>query len=883
MVPIGTRLGVYEIVEPLGQGGMGEVYRARDTRLDRDVALKILPESFSSDPDRLMRFEREAKTLAALNHPHIAHIYGVEDAGTRRAIVMELVDGEDLAQRIARGALPLDNTLPIARQLAEALEAAHEAGIVHRDLKPANIKLRPDGTVKVLDFGLAKQAATTAGASAVLNSPTITSPAMTQAGLILGTAAYMAPEQAKGKPVDRRADIWAFGCVLYEMLTGRRAFEGEDVTDTIAAVVTREPDWTRLPVATPSSVAWVMRRCLEKNAARRVPHMSVARLALEKEASDVPLEVRRPPGARWRTTAITAIAGAVVGAVAVYLASRPALVPAGPGAPIQLAVATAQPHSAANGVMISPDGRYLVMRGSGGASSLHALDGSPARSIDHTAYCWSPDSRRLVLARTGSLLKWDVAGGPPVEFATLSDVSGCSWSEQGTVLISARSGLYQVPASGGQIQAVPLGDNPVDAANDSLITRPQFLPDGRRFLYWGFADGRRAVRVGSLDSPHSSVVIASDAPAVFASGYLLFQRGAALVAQPFAAERLVLSGEARAITLDAAPGGVVNHAQFDASPGGMLVFSTTNGGVRGQLAWLDRQGNILGSIPQHGGTELLHPALSPDGSRVAGSRMDPATGNWDIWIVEVRSGVANRMTSHAALDTDPVWSPDGSAIVYVSRRADAPGIYRISLENQQEQLLLDSKAMPTIPNRELRTTDWTRDGRFIVYEADGNVMALPTVGTGAALAVVATPAIEGRGRVSHDGRWIAFRSTEAGGSHVFVQPFPGPGARTRVSVNNAATPQWSGDGKELFWNTTHPHNAGANTLYSVNLTLDGDRVQASIPQMVFPPHVEMVPLIDNRPHFAVAADGRGFLVRRAESIGPAVKVILNWPAMLPRE
>ena len=419
----GTRIGPYEVSGSLGAGGMGEVYRARDTKLDRGVALKILPPSFANDPDRLMRFEREAKTLAALNHPCIAQIYGLEQSGQASTLVMELVEGEDLAQRLARGPVPLDEALPIARQIAEALEAAHEAGIVHRDLKPANIKVRPDGTVKVLDFGLAKaleqgSGIRDQGSGGVAESPTITSPAATMHGIILGTAAYMSPEQAKGKPVDRRADIWAFGCVFYEMIAGRRAFDGEDVTDTIAAVVTKEPDWSRLPAGTPPVVERLLRRCLEKQAGKRLPHIGVARIDLDDPRAG---EAVAPltPAARLRVGHLARRgnggdrgdrSGRLV-ALARASHRRIARADAARGAGLD-------PASGSNGVLLSPDGRYLVTRGSGGASVLHALDGSPSRPLDGRALCWSPDSRSLVLRRgeDGELLRMDLDGGPAVAF-----------------------------------------------------------------------------------------------------------------------------------------------------------------------------------------------------------------------------------------------------------------------------------------------------------------------------------------------------------------------------------------------------------------------------------------------------------------------------------
>jgi Tol biopolymer transport system component len=888
MVPTGTRLGAYEIRGSLGQGGMGEVYRARDTRLDRDVALKILPDSFSSDPDRVMRFEREAKTLASLNHPHIAQVYGFEQAGQQSALVMELVDGEDLAQRIARGALPLDEALPIARQIAEALEAAHDAGIIHRDLKPANVKVRPDGTVKVLDFGLAKQAATAAGSSQALNSPTITSPAMTQAGVVLGTAAYMAPEQAKGKPVDRRADIWAFGCVLYEMLTGRHAFDGEDVTDTIAAVVTKEPDWSRLPESTPSSVERLLRRCLEKPLAKRLPHIGIARLDLSDSAIEPAVPALSAPAAR-RMAGLTAaaVAGAALGTAAAWLAWSSPPVDPSPVAPMQFAVPGLDPASASNGVLLSPDGRYLVTRGSGGVSVLHAFDGSPSRALEGTALCWSPDSNNLVLSRSGQeLIRLDIHGGPPVPFAKTSGPT-CDWNDDGVLLLasSALDGrLSRVSIAEGTVTPLELNDG------DTQTTRsePRFLPDGRQFLYWAVsADGQRTVRAASLDSRETRVIVASDAPAVYSAGRLLFKRGATLVAQPFDAQTLTLSGEPRAITNEAAPGNVVSYARFDASENGMLAIATTNGGQRAQVNWVDRQGQVMRTLLLPADTEPLNPEVSPDGARVAATRMDPATGNWDIWIVNVESGEATRVTRQPGVDSDPMWSPDGAGLVYVSRRADGHGIFRMALADGGEQLLM--KLSPVIGGlTDVRPTDWSHDGRFVLVQSfsvqTGRDMVAVPAGGGEPIPVLATPGFEVNGRISPDGRWIAYQSNDSGEHHIFVRPFLKPGAPTRVSVTPGALPQWRGDGRELFWEAPAPEDRAAKILYAADLTAVGTTLRGGAPRRVFPPGVRFLTLVDNRRQWAAAPDGRHFVLRQADGpLGPAVKVILNWPALLRRE
>jgi hypothetical protein len=874
-VPAGTLLGPYEIGAPLGVGGMGEVYRARDTRLGRDVAIKVLPESFANDPDRVKRFEREAVVLASLNHPHIAQIHGLEHAGAL-ALVMELVEGEDLAARIARGPLPPDEAFAIATQIAEALEAAHEAGIVHRDLKPANIKVRSDGTVKVLDFGLAKP--DSPGAHGALGA-TITSPALTVHGVILGTAAYMSPEQAKGKAVDRRADVWAFGCVLYEMLTGRRAFEGDDITETIVAVVSKAPDWSALPASTPASVERLLRRCLEKPVAKRLPHLGVARLELDDAQAARPERGTLPPPSRGGIIAAATLVGAAIGAAAAYVALR-GTAPADivPQAPMQLAVPMPSATTAANGILLSPDGRLLVTIGPGGLTTLHAFDGSASRTLEGSAGCWSPDSRSLVLhSPSGDLVRMDLAGGPAVAFAKGPGTgAGCAWNRDGLLVIGGGPSPFQrVGISGGTPANIEIDDG----GDGTIRLFPKFLPDGRRFLYWAQApDGQRTVRVGSLDSRLSTRIVESDAPAAYSAGYLLFQRGAALVAQPFDERTLTLSGEPQALTVEAAPGGVVGRANFSASDTGTLVFSTTNGGVRGRQTWLDRRGSVLGTLPQPGGGELLNVEISPDGASVAGTRMDPSTGNWDIWTVDVASATPTRRTRQPGIDSDAVWSPDGSELAYLSRRADVEGIFRMALADGREQLLMKVQIVGT--PFDPKPTDWTSDGRFLLVDTAGDVVALPLENPSAPIAVVATPSTEWRGRVSPDGRWIAFESDESGERQIYVQPFPGPGARVRVSAT-AGHPRWGAEGREVFWNGLHPDDPGANSLFGALLTFSGNSVRAGPPTMLMPPHVRIAPLVDGRPHATATRDGQRFLLRQADGLpGPVVKVILNWRALL---
>ncbi len=537
----GTRLGVYEVISLLGEGGMGQVYRGRDTRLQRDVALKILPESFAADADRLMRLEREAQTLAALNHPHIASIYGLEEStptsgsAVVRALVMELVEGEDLSVRLSRGPIPLDEALPIASQIAEALEAAHEAGIIHRDLKPANIKVRPDATVKVLDFGLAKAVLGPGGPGGpggdASQSPTITSPMLLTVGaVILGTAAYMSPEQAKGRPVDRRADIWSFGCVLYEMLTGKQAFEGEDVTEILGAIVKTEPDWTRLPASTPRPIRTLLKRCLTKDVKRRVQHIGDARIEISDVAIGDDTAAAKPRASRsllaWGAAAAFAVVAA--GAVALMLREEPA------PSEIRFEVAT-PPTGLLNAFDISPDGRSIVFNAlKDGQSmlwlrSLGAVEARPLAGTENGQDAfWSPDSRSIAFVQGGQLKRLDIAGGVPQVIASAPAFRGGSWNRNGFIIFVPNSsiGLFTVPAGGGEAQPLTALGSTRDRFG------PRFLPDDSHFIYIEEPGGRSTVKVGSLNDATSTRLLEGTNQLDFLpSGFLLFVRQGALFAQ----------------------------------------------------------------------------------------------------------------------------------------------------------------------------------------------------------------------------------------------------------------------------------------------------------------------------------------------------------------
>ena len=624
----GTRLGPYEIVGLVGAGGMGEVYRARDTKLNRDVALKILPDAFAADAERLARFEREAQVLASLNHPNIGHIYGFEDSGAMHALVLEFVPGPTLADRIARGAMPLDEALPIARQIAEALEAAHDQGVIHRDLKPANIKVRPDGAVKVLDFGLAKLTETPAvsGAAGPSQSPTLMSPAMmTGIGMILGTAAYMAPEQAKGRPADKRNDVWALGCVLYEMLTGRRAFPGDDLSETFAAIIKSEPDWSALPDDVPPAIRLLIRRCLEKDPGRRVGAMAVARFVLLDHARFTPTTPAASSSPTMRRSLVVACAAALAAVAGLIATTGPALRHWRETPPPEMRVevntgVTPAPMEFA----LSPDGRFLVFVGSEDGPRrlwLRPLDQAAARPVggteDASMPFWSPDSRSIGFFAASKLYRVDVAGGPRQALADAPGrQAGGAWSADGTILFAPNDGaLYRVPASGG----VPVAATRL-TAGDVFHRYPTFLPDGRHFLFFAQGGaGMPGLYLASLDGSDAKRLMSDVYAGVFLppDHMVLRNNDGALVVRRVDLTRGEVAREARTLA-DAVGTGQFGAMGASASAAGQVAYRPPSAS-RTQLVWFDRTGKLLGQAGEPD-SRLLYPDLSPDGRYVAGER-----------------------------------------------------------------------------------------------------------------------------------------------------------------------------------------------------------------------------------------------------------------------
>ena len=866
----GARRGPYEITGKLGAGGMGEVYRARDTKLDRDVALKILPEAFASDPERLARFEREAKTLAALNHPHIAHIHGLEESDGVRALVLEFVDGPTLADRIARGPIPIHEALIIARQIAEALEAAHEQGIIHRDLKPANIKVRTDGAVKVLDFGLAKALDPTSVVTAdVTASPTITTPAlMTGAGMIVGTAAYMSPEQARGKAVDRRTDLWAFGCVLFEMITGRRVFPGATVSDTIAAVLERSPDWTALPPATPPRVRHVLARCLDKDPKRRWRDIGDVRIELDdaeagrpQTDSASPTTSRAGERAAWALLVALAAAVAAVATPMFRKAPAPAEIRFNLLFPRGVAADSAQ-------LAISPDGQQIVVAPSFpqqpsslwlrplASTSERLLTGTEGASFPF----WSPDGQSIGFFADQKLKRLDVNSQAIQILADAPVARGGAWQADETILFApnAQGPLFRVPATGGQ---PTVATHLQKGQNDHRA--PFILPDGLHFLYYARGDAQvRGVHVARLDGTETKRLLDADGAAVYArSGHLLFPRQGELLAQSFDAIRLTLDGEAFRVADSVSVNPGISLASLSASASGPIAYGTDSI-RRTQFAWFDRSGRRLETLGSPDQRSLANPSLSPDGGRIAFSRV--VGGNWDVWLIDMQ-GAVSKFTSALSLDWNPVWSPDGRQIFYQS----SSKIYSRSVtEGTPEQELLSEPGM-------IYPSDVSPDGSVLLYTRDlGSGTDLWYVSLDADRTphpFVQTAFQERDGQFSPNGKWVAYQSNEAGHFEIYLQPFPGPGDRIQVSAGGGQHVRWARNGSELFF------IAADQRLTSIRVTVGANgKLVPGIPVPLF--RTELDSSFLTRQQYVVSPDGQRFLINAATDAidPPSITLILNW-------
>jgi len=883
----------YRITAKIGEGGMGEVYRATDTKLGREVAIKVLPEVFAQDPDRMARFAREAQVLASLNHPNIAAIYGVED----RALVMELVEGTTLA-----GPMPVEEALPIARQIAEALEYAHEKGIIHRDLKPANIKVTPEGRVKVLDFGLAKALSSESPTGDPASSPTLTMRA-TQMGVIMGTAAYMSPEQARGAPADKRSDIWSFGVVLYEMLTGRQIFGGDTVSDSLAAVLKSDPDWSALPAQTPPSIRRLLRRCLERDRKRRLPDIADARLEIDEGGGGWQAEAPAPPapsarrGLRWWNAALAAVALAgLVVAVIHFRETTP------PPVPVRFQIPAPEKTSFGNyGMALSPDGRRLAFIASGatGQSMLwvRPLDSVAAQALPGTEGAsfqpfWSPDSRYIGFLAQGKLKKIEATGGPP---QTLCEVPGSlvggSWSRGGVIIFSTPdNGLYRVPQAGG----VPTPLTTLEASRGELgHLRPWFLPDGQHFLYFTRTVRAEdtAIYLATLDgSPRKRLVDAKQSAAYAPqepgseNGHLLFLREGTLMAQVLDLRRFELVGEPFPVAEQV--GSTLAMGYFSVSANGVLAYRSGASGIARQLAWFDREGKPLGTLGPSATYSGL--AISPDGKRVAAEQLD-SRGNWDIWVLDVARGVPTRFTFDPAQDMYPVWSPDSAHLVFSSDRGTVGvfGLYRKDVgTSANEELLYKSGA-----GISLRPFAWSPDGNHLLYSANdpktrNDLWVLPNPagnsGDRKPEPYLQTPFDETQGQFSPDGRWIAYTSDASGAGQyqIYVQSFPRGNGEFQISTGaGGAQPRWRRDGKELFY-------IGADGKLMAVEVKTAPRFEAGVPRSLFDPRLVYAGQRNVYFFYDVAPDGKRFLINTFNAgqnqTAEPITVVLNWRAALKR-
>ena len=868
---VGQRLAHYVINEHLGSGGMGDVYRARDTKLDRSVALKFLRDDLAADSGRIARFQREAKALAALNHPHIAAIHGQEDADGRTFLVMEFVPGETLEQRIDGRPLPLAEALGVARQISEALETAHENGIIHRDLKPANVKITPDGRVKVLDFGLAKMSAghsDPSDADGVHHAPTVTMQS-TRTGTIVGTPAYMSPEQANGLPVDGRTDIFAFGCLLFEMLTGQRAFAGKSAAEVVSRVLQRDPDWTLLPSNVPPSIDRLLRLCLEKDPRRRRQSAGDVRVDLEHAPSE---PVALPRASRWRSAHIVAVATILIAltALGTWAALRDRRTP-GPETRTQIVTPfTPDPMHFA----VSPDGASLVFAAPGedGVPRLYLramsqTEPRPLRGTDGARYpFWSPDSRSVAFFADRKLYRVDIAGERPQVLAPAANPYGGTWSTEGTILFAPTtvSSLFRVPAEGGKpVAATQLQSRQTNHRG------PFFLPDGRRFLFYASATRRAdsdepdesGVYLGSLDGGTPKRLTASDSAAVYVPpDRIMFVQQNKLVARRIDVARGELSGDL--VTVAEPVRTTFALGWLSVSTTGLIAYRSGSMALR-RSTWFDRAGEVLGV-----GDDLNAPALSPDQRFIAYDRID--SSNRDVWIMDRVRGSHTPLTRHPAIDGHPVWSNDGSQIAFETQRDKTFDIWKKpSNGSSAEELVLKTPANEW-------PLDWSRDGRFLLVQrvdenyVSSDLLVVPMTGSDRTPFVFADSEFEERmGNFSPDGQWIVFESDESGRPEIVVKAFQRPGGNIRVSTDGGVSPRWREDGSEIYFIAPDGKMMGAAVSHgSSTLTI-------SKPVALFPTHIAGQIFTFQ---YAVSRDGR-FLVgnRQVErASAPPITILQNW-------
>jgi serine/threonine protein kinase/Tol biopolymer transport system component len=858
---------------------MGEVYRARDARLNRDVAVKVLPDSFSQDADRLLRFQREAQVLASLNHPNIAAIYGLEEANGVRALVMELVDGVTLAERLERGPIPAAEALPIAKQIAEALEAAHDKGVVHRDLKPGNIKLTAEGQVKVLDFGLAKAMDAPGTHSDLASSPTYIDTS-TQAGLVIGTAAYMSPEQARGKSVDRRADIWSFGVVVWEMLTGRALFTGETTSDILAAVIMSEPQWAELPPETHPALVRLLQRCLRKEPRARLRDIGDARLTVEEIISGVEPTLANsstmlmpvlPTKAAWLPWSLAGVM--FLAAITMVMLwkpwvkeSRPLIV-----AEIPTPVGETLYFWGDEGAppVISPDGRRVVF-GAGGKLWVRSLQENESHILAGTDGAkfpfWSPDNRTIGYFAGSRVMTLDVDGGVPVPAGKEISARGGAMNAAGDIVIApdVRSGLQLWPAKGGEPRTITT----IDTTKHTTHRWPFFLPDGKHILYLATnhvdpTGDQSGIYVASIDGKDNRFLLRASSNATYASGYLLFQRDTTLLAQRFDLDTRTLKGDPMRVAERTQNDAGIWRGVVSASQNGVLIYQVGEGIAGTELGWYDETGKKLGSIGEKGA--YATPRISPDGTRLVAAIGDPTS---DLWIYDLKRGVRSRFTYEGTAGS-PVWSPDGTRIIYSRLSAEGwTGIFMKPANGAGEEKLLFRTEQATgvvswLPSSNKVFITWGDVGGFDIY-------LLPLTGEIKPIPFIRSRFIDINPMISPDEKWLAYVSNKTGQFEVYVVPFPGPGGEWQVSTAGGLDPHWSRDGKQIYF------MAPDGSLTVVPFSAAGGGVQLGHARALF----RILSPINSRlgfGSFEVMPDGKKFLVTSQPSTAAApITLVVNW-------
>jgi eukaryotic-like serine/threonine-protein kinase len=880
---VGSQLGRFEIRSKLGAGGMGEVYLARDTEIGRDVAIKILPPSFSGDRDRLRRFEQEACAAGALNHPNILSIYDVGKHDASPYVVSELLEGETLRTRISGTPLSQRRAIDYALQIAHGLAAAHEKGIIHRDLKPDNIFVTTDGRVKILDFGLAKL--TQLDGDQVLTD-VATRRVDTNPGVVIGTVGYMSPEQLKGRKADQRSDIFSFGAILYEMLSGRRAFHGESSAETMSAILREDPpELSETNQRVSASMERLVRHCLEKNPEERFHSASDLAFAIEAlsgsasgfddtiTVSTTPIRSRTRE--RWIWLGVTTVL--LIAAIALASSNLRRATPE-----VQTMRFLIAPDQSFVGSVISPDGRRLLInaRDSSGKVLLwiRSLDSLTAQPLSGTEYAsspfWSPDSRSVGFFAGNKLKKIDVSGGPPQTLCDAGVGASGAWSRDGVIVFSPDTGssLYRVSSNGG----VPTRITTLDESQWEVAHKyPLFLPDGKHYLYLAQSSQieNSSIYVGTLESNERQRVVKTRAQAAFMSpDYLLFLRDRTLMAQSFDMNKLQLTGEPVLVAEQVGWNSVLGLANFSVSDNGVLAYMTASVSG-GQPTMFDRSGKVLSTIGQPG--EYFNITLSPDEKRVAAGLSNSQTGSRDVWLVDIAKNTPTRFTFDPAEDFVPIWSPDSSRIVFVSDREGNGNLYEKSASGAgNEDLILKT-------NERKWPDDWSRDGHFILYtvlsqQTKHDLWILPMTEEKKPVPFLQSPSNEDHGRFSPDGHFISYASDESGRWEVYVQTFPASGGKWLVSRDGGAQPRWRADGKEIFF------IAPDRRLMAVDVKLEGTTFEAGVPKPLFQTQIVSYP--NPRNAYDVSADGQRFVILTPlqENTSTPITVVTNWNTVFAR-